>query len=112
MRNEYSHESKRWRAWRDIRQLTSLSANLHEDGKPVEDMRAMAGLGRSGAWPGAFNSSARLPATTLRDFFAVAKKTCAKLRPLPQKKPWNSQRVHFGPQGMPPTTARRVGPHF
>ena len=54
---EYSHGRKRYRLWRDTRQLLGVSPDLHEDDKPVQETRAMARASSSGAHPGASSSA-------------------------------------------------------
>ena len=100
MRYEYQWQRKRWRVWRDSRQLPTFSPDLHEADKPVEELRVSPGASGSDAHPGP-SRGGHPGAATLGDFIAVDRRSRAKPRPLPLRRSGPRSNVQSAHRGGP-----------
>ena len=84
----YKWQQKRWCFWRDCRQLPTFSPNLHDAGRPAEELS-----GPEWAYGGHHTGAA-----ILGDFIAVIQRFRAKPRLLPLRRSVE-QRRRAGPEG-------------
>ena len=80
---KYQWQLKRWRVWRDSRQLTAFRPDIHEADRPAQEPGVRQ-------WA---NSGDQTCTATLNDFIAVAGRSRAKPRPLPLRRSGPSSNV-------------------